>query len=103
MDKFAPNFNGTLLMSANATSQNVALPLGGGLFLRVHNAGANIAYIETSADANGIAMVPTANAGGGIPVFANIPQDIMMKAGDTRIAAISAGNSTLYFTRGNSY
>ena len=103
MDKFAPNFNGTLLMSANATSQNVALPLGGGIFMRVVNAGANLAYIETSADANGIAMVPTANAGGGFVVLANVPTDIMLKAGDTRIAAISAGNSTLYFTRGNTF
>jgi len=99
---FRPNNKGTLLMTANSSSQNIALPNGGGSLLRIENAGANIAYVELSADANMPAAVPTANVGGGFPVFANQPAlTVRLKATDTRIACISAGSSSVYFTRGD--
>jgi hypothetical protein len=99
---FRPNNTGTLLMDANSASQNVSLPNGGGIFLRVQNAGANIAYCELTSDANRPALVPTANAGGGFPVFANQPAlTVMLKAGHTRVACVSEGNSKMLFTRGD--
>jgi hypothetical protein len=99
---FRPNFNGTLLMTANSASQNVALPNGGGGLLSIVNSGANIAYCELGSDANLPAQIPTANAGGGFPVFANQPAlHVKLRATDTRLACISAGNSSVYFTRGD--
>jgi len=99
---FRPNLNGTLLMAANSSSQNIALPNGGGSLLSIENAGANIAYCELSGDANWPAAVPTANVGGGFPVFANQPPLVVrLRAGDTRVACISAGTSNVYFTRGD--
>jgi len=99
---FRPNFTGTLLMTANASSQNAALPSGGGSLLRVENAGANIAYCELGSDANMQALVPTANSGGGFPVFANQPAlTVRLRAGDTRVACVSEGNSKVLFTRGD--
>jgi hypothetical protein len=99
---FRPNNKGTLLMDANSSSQNVALPNGGGIFLRVVNAGANIAYCETTSDANLPAVAPAAGAGGGFPVFANQPAlTVQLKAGDTRVACVSEGNSKMLFTRGD--
>ncbi len=103
MKSFKPNNQGTLLMSANASAQSAALPSGGGSLLRVVNAGANIAYCELTSDANLPALVPTANAGGGFPVFANQPAlHVQLKATDTRIACVSEGNSKMLFTRGDS-
>lgn len=99
---FKPNLNGTLLMSANGTSQNIALPTGGGCLLRIENAGPNIAYCELTSDANVAAGIPTANVGGGFPVFANQPAlPVLLRATDTRVACISAGTSSVHFTRGN--
>lgn len=94
------NTQGTLSMSANATTQNVALPNGGGLVLTVTNTGPQNAFIETSNDANSSAFVPTSSQGGGIPVLANQSVNMELRATDTRVAAVSSGNSTLYFTRG---
>jgi hypothetical protein len=102
MDNFVPNKNSTLTFTANAISQSFALPVGGGLFCRVENAGANIAFAELSSDANLTASVPTANAPGGFPVFANQPALLVkLHPTDTRIALISAGSSTVYVTRGD--
>lgn len=99
---FRPNNSGTLLMNANSSSQNVALPNGGGIFLSIVNAGANIAYCELTSDANLPALIPTANAGGGFPVFANQPAlTVQLRAGATRIACVSEGNSKMLFTRGD--
>lgn len=99
---FKPNNNGTILMTANSSSQNVALPNGGGAYLRIVNAGANIAYCETTGDANLPALVPAANVSGGFPVFANQPAlTVKLKAGDTNIACVSEGNSKMLFTRGD--
>jgi len=99
---FKPNNQGTFVMTANSSSQNIALPNGGGSLLRIENAGANIAYCELGSDANLPAAVPTANTGGGFPVFANQPAlCVRLRATDTRVACISAGNSSVYFTRGD--
>jgi len=99
---FRPNSQGTFVMTANSVSQNIALPNGGGSLLRIENAGANIAYVELTSDANMPAAVPTANVGGGFPVFANQPAlTVRLRATDTRVACVSAGNSSVYFTRGD--
>ena len=99
---FRPNNTGTLLMNANGVSQNVALPNGGGSILRVQNVGANIAYCELTSDANRPSLVPSASTGGGFPVFANQPAlTVTIKAGDTRVACVSEGNSKMLFTRGD--
>ena len=88
-------------MTANATSQNIALPNGGGSLLNVVCTG-NIAHVETGSDANMPALVPSQTAGGGFPVLPNQPPlTVRLKAGDTRIACVSTGNSTVYFTRGD--
>lgn len=99
---FRPNNGGTILMTANSSSQNVALPNGGGIMLSIVNAGANIAYCELTSDANLPALAPAANISGGFPVLANQPALIVqLKAGDTRIACVSEGNSKMLFTRGD--
>lgn len=103
MKQFRANQAGTFAFTANGSSQNAALPGGGGLFFRLENAGPQIVFCELTANANLAAQVPTANVGGGFPVFANQPALYSMaKAGDTNLAFISAGNSTLYVTRGDS-
>ena len=99
---FRPNYKGTLTMAANASSQSIALPSSGGLLLRVQNAGPDIAFCELSADANLPAAAPTGNVSGGFPVFANQPAlTVQLRATDTRVACVSAGNSSVYFTRGD--
>jgi len=96
------NFNGTLLVSATTTTQNVALPSGGGSVLLVTNSGANTAYIELGSDSNMPAQMPTANVGGGVPILANQPPlRLTLRATDTCIAAISDGTSSLWVTRGD--
>jgi|GEM_PF-7081454 len=98
---FRANKNGTLALTANGASLNASLPNGGGLFLRLENSGPQIVFCELTADANLPVAIPTAN-GGGFPVFANQPALIsLLHVGDTNIAYISAGNSTLYVTRGD--
>jgi len=99
---FRPNFTGTLLMTANASSQNAALPSGGGSLLRVENAGANIAYCELGSDASMPAIVPAAGVNGGFPVLPNQPaMTVRLRSGDTRVACISEGASKMLFTRGD--
>jgi hypothetical protein len=96
-----PNRSGTVVFTANATAQNQALPLGGGLLVGLFNAGPQPCYVEFSNDANSVCAVPTANVGGGFPVGANLSmQQFMLRIDDTRIAFVSDGNSTLYVTRG---
>lgn len=100
--QFRPNHQGTLVMTANAVSQNMALPGGGGIVLRIQNAGGDTAFCELSSDANMPAYVPTGNISGGFPVFANQPAlTVLLRATDTRVACVSAGNSSVYFTRGD--
>lgn len=102
MQRFNPKKNGTLAYTANGVSQNFALPGGGGLLLRIQNSGANIAYGQLCNDANVSVSIPSSTAGGGFPIFANQPPiQVTMAAGDTRIALISAGNSTVQVTRGD--
>lgn len=102
MDNFRPNAGGTYAFTANGVSQSFTLPPGGGLFCRVANAGANIAYGELSSNANLTAGIPTANVPGGFPITANQPALLVkLRPEDTRIALISAGNSTVYVTRGD--
>jgi hypothetical protein len=102
MDNFKPNQGGTFAFTANGVSQNFALPPGGGLFVRVANAGANIAYGELTDNANLPAVVPTSTTPGGFPITANQPALLVkMRPTDTRISLISAGNSTVYVTRGD--
>jgi len=98
---FNPNFKGTIQYTANGSSQNLPLPPGGGLVLRVQNSGANIAFIETTSDANLPCTIPGATPGG-TPIFTNQPPvEILMHVGATNIAFISQGNSTLFVTRGD--
>jgi hypothetical protein len=102
MQNFRANKGGTFTFTANGTSQNFTLPGGGGNMLRIENAGANIVFAEVTSDANLPAVIPTANVPGGFPVFANQPAlPVLMRPGDTNIALISAGNSTVYVTRGD--
>lgn len=99
--RFKPNYKSTIAYTANAVSQNSALPVGGGLMLRLQNAGPQIAFVEFTADAN-LPVGVAGSSAGGFPVFANQPAlDVALVAGQTNIAFISAGNSTLYVTRGD--
>ena len=101
MRSFKSNTSSTLTMAANGVSQNMVLPSGGGLFVSVVNGGANIAFCEFTSDSNQVVAAPASNVAGGFPVFANQPPLIMqLRETDTRVVAISAGTSTLYFTRG---
>lgn len=86
------------LMAANSVVQNVALPAGGGLVCRVTNAGPQNAYVEVSTSNLPMAAVPTANGGGGMAILANTSVNLVL-GGETRVSAISDGNSTLYFTK----
>ena len=98
---FSPNFKGTIAYTANGVSQNLALPPGNGLFCRIQNSGANIAFVEFTNDAN-LTVGVTGNTAGAFPVFANQPAvEMMMHVGATNLAFISQGNSTLYVTRGD--
>ena len=90
----------TVQLAANAVPQNIALPFGGGTILSVLNTGPGVAFIETSNDANSAVLVPIGTASGGRPVGANMTVEMVMRPTDTRIAAISASTSQLYFTRG---
>jgi hypothetical protein len=99
-----PNSRASIAITANATSQNVAMPAGGGMILRFINRGPDLAFIEITNDANFTCAVPTANGGGGACIAANVShQDFIVPAGANRIAAISAGNSALYVTRGKTH
>lgn len=95
------NANETLLISANGSSQNVALPAGSGLKLSIANAGAQNAFVALGTSANMTTSVPTASAGGGLCVLANQSVSLEMPVGTTRIAAISSGNSSLFVSRGD--
>ena len=98
---FKPNYTGTLTLAANGVSQSINLPNGGGPLIRVKNAGPNIAYIEFTSNANTPASVAGAS-GGGYPVFANMAaEELMIPAGTSCIAAISAGTSSISFSRGD--
>jgi hypothetical protein len=93
-----------IAVTCNATSQNVALPTGGGEILRLSNLGPQPAFVQLSNDANLICAVPTASGGGGLCIGANVThQDLMIGATDTRIACVSTGNSTLYIARGKQH
>jgi len=97
-----PSMNGTFAFTANGVASNANLPLGGGLVWRIQNAGPQIVFCAFTSDANRPAGIPTANVGGGFPVFANQPAlHVQAPVGATNVTLISAGNSTVYFTRGD--
>lgn len=90
----------TLSMAANAVTQSVALPGGGGNQLTIFNRGPQDAFFELSATANTPATVPSASTAGSFPVFANLPAvTVQLAATDAYFSAVSAGNSALHFSR----
>lgn len=100
MKHFRPNHKGTIAITANATAQNVSLPTGGGLLARVQNSGPQIAFVEFTSDSSASVDTPT-TVGGGFPVFANQPAlAVTFRSTDTNVVVVSAGNSTVYITRG---
>jgi hypothetical protein len=98
--EMTPNRASTVAITCNTTAQNLALPAGGGLLLSVLNAGANIAFMDFTADANFVCAAPTANGGGGMALAVNVPTKVHLPAEATRMAMVSLGNSTIYVARG---
>lgn len=97
-----PNYHGTLLLSATATSQSANLPLGGGDLLWLSNTGAGTAFVEVG-QAGVVATIPAANVSGGFPILANMPPTpVRLRPTDTDIAYIATANLSLYPTRGHS-
>jgi hypothetical protein len=59
-----------------------------------------MAFVEFTSDANASCAVPGAS-GGGYPIAANVAaEELFLPSGATRVAVVSAGNSTVYITRG---
>lgn len=91
----------TLTMAANAVVQSLTLPVGGGLVLSVFNRGPQDAFFELGPDANVPCTAPSGNTAGSMFIAANQPAtQVTLRATDTTFLAVSAGNSTLYLTRG---
>lgn len=101
MGTFKPHNYGTLAVTANATTQAVALPLGGGGLLRLVNSGPQPVFMALTSNANAPVVAPT-SSGGGMPILANAPAEVFrIPDGTTHIALLSTGNSTVYVSRGD--
>lgn len=102
MNAFKPHLRGTLVVTANATAQAVALPLGGGGLLRLVNAGPQAAFFELTSDANTPVVAPS-TTGGGSAILANAPAEVFrIPPATTHIALLgNGGNAVVYVSRGD--
>lgn len=102
MNTFKPHLRGTLVVTANATAQAVALPLGGGGLLRLVNAGPQAVFFELTNNANTPVVAPT-TVGGGTAILANAPAEVFrIPEGTTHVALLgNGGNAVVYVARGD--